>query len=210
MVGFNRRYSLFTEELTKVFRNRTTPALALYRVNAEKLNPTHWVYDPSEGGGRIVSELPHFIDYLIYVLNEKPRYISCKTIESSNTNLALDNFTTTIFFDQGSLGTIVYTSQGYRFFSKEYLEIHSGGITALLKDFKYLRIKGEGLSITRRRLLKAEKGHFEEIKKFINAIRGDVNVEHEAKIAFISTLTSLLAIKSAKKNGKLIKVNPHH
>ncbi len=207
MVGFNRRYSPFTEEITKVLRNRTSPALALYRVNAEKLDPTHWVYDPSEGGGRIVSELPHFIDYLIYVLNEKPRYISCKTIESSDTKLALDNFTTIIFFDQGSLGTIVYTSQGYRFFSKEYLEIHSGGITALLKDFKYLSIKGEGFSITRRRLLKAEKGHFEEIKKFINAVGGRANIEHETRLAFLSTLTSLLAVESARENGKIVEIS---
>jgi len=207
MVGFNRRYSPFTEEIVKVFKNRTTPALALYRVNAEKLDSTHWVYRPSEGGGRIVSELPHFIDYLIYVLDEKPRHISCKTIESSDTKLTLDNFTATIFFERGSIGTIVYTSQGHRFFSKEYLEIHSGGITAVLEDFKYLGIKGEGLSITRRKLLRAEKGHFEEIKRFINAIRGEINAEHETKLAFISTLVSLLAIKSAKENGKLFEID---
>jgi len=207
MVGFNRRYSPFTEEIVKVFKNRTMPALALYRVNAEKLDPAHWVYSPSEGGGRIVSELPHFIDYLVYVLGEKPRYISCKTIESGDTKLALDNFTVTILFEKGSIGTIVYTSQGYRFFSKEYLEIHSGGITAVLRDFKYLNIKGEGLSITRRELLRAEKGHFEEVKRFISAIRGEVNIENETKLALISTLVSLLAIKSARDNGKLLEIN---
>ena len=206
MVGFNRRYSPSTQEMVKVLKDRTTPALALYRVNAEKLDPTHWVYNLSEGGGRMVSELPHFIDYLIYVLNEKPRYISCKTIETGDTRLALDNFTTTIFFDRGSIGTIVYTSQGYRFFSKEYLEIHTGGITVMLKDFKHLSIKGEGLSITRRKLLKAEKGHFEEIKRFIEAIRGEIDIEHETKLAFISTLTSLLAVKSVKENSKLLEI----
>jgi len=79
----------------------------------------------------------------------------------------------------------------------------------VLRDFKYLNIKGEGLSITRRKLLRARKGHFEEVERFISAIRGEVNIENETKLALISTFASLLAIKSTRENGMPLEVNTY-
>ncbi|MEM4141243.1 MAG: bi-domain-containing oxidoreductase [Nitrososphaeria archaeon] len=206
MVGFNRRYSPFTRELLKYLANRHTPCLSFYRINAEKLDPTHWVYDPIEGGGRIISELPHFVDYLIYVVRKEPKQVSCKIIETSNNMLNMDNFLANLYFTDGSIGSILYTSQGSRFYSKEYFELHTEGVTAIIKDFKSFDIKSEIKNITRRSIFKAEKGHYEEITEFINALLNKQDLSHETEIALTSTVASLIAYKSAMKNGYILTI----
>ena len=42
--------------------------VSYYRVNAEKIPSDHWIYDTGQGGGRIISEACHFIDFLSYIL----------------------------------------------------------------------------------------------------------------------------------------------
>ena len=208
MVGFNRRYSSFTKEILEKTKNRQGKALALYRVNAEKLDPTHWVYDKREGGGRIVSELPHFIDYLIYTIGTIPTQITCKTIETKDTKAKRDNFITNIHFSDGSLGTILYTSQGSRFFPKEYYELHTEGMSIAIDDFKKISIRGDNIKIKRRKYLKREKGHANELQLFVNTITSGNDLSHETKTAFISTYISILANKSAAQGGQSINIEP--
>ena len=41
MVGFNRRHSPFTEEIKLNFKNRISPLISNYRINAEKIPNDH-------------------------------------------------------------------------------------------------------------------------------------------------------------------------
>ena len=89
MVGFNRRFAPFTKEIKTFFKNRVSPMIAYYRVNAENIPHDHWVYDKKEGNGRIISEACHFIDYLTYVIGSKPIEVvanSISTQKSQDTN----------------------------------------------------------------------------------------------------------------------------
>ena len=61
-VGFNRRFSPDAKRIKIKFKNRNTPLMIYYRVNAGKIPADHWVQDPEVGGGRIIGEVCHFIE----------------------------------------------------------------------------------------------------------------------------------------------------
>ena len=85
MVGFNRRHSPFTEEIKLNFKNRMSPLISNYRINAEKIPNDHWIYDKAEGGSRIISEACHFIDYISYVTNSKIVKVYATSIDKVTT-----------------------------------------------------------------------------------------------------------------------------
>ena len=42
------------------------PLAIHYRVNAGYISADHWVNDPEQGGGRILGEVCHFVDFLCF------------------------------------------------------------------------------------------------------------------------------------------------
>ena len=62
MVGFNRRFSPLTTKLKKAVGNN--PMTMLYRINAGAIPGDNWIQDLEIGGGRVLGEVCHFIDYL--------------------------------------------------------------------------------------------------------------------------------------------------
>ena len=66
-VGFNRRFAPYALELKKFLHSVNEPLIMNYRVNAGLLPQDHWLHDPVQGGGRIIGEGCHFIDFLSFV-----------------------------------------------------------------------------------------------------------------------------------------------
>ena len=64
MVGFNRRFAPLAQEVKAMLAGRTTPLVMTYRVNAGYIPEDHWVHDPEVGGGRLLGEVCHFIDFM--------------------------------------------------------------------------------------------------------------------------------------------------
>ena len=79
MVGFNRRFSPLTAKLKKAVGNN--PMTMLYRINAGAIPRDNWIQDLEIGGGRVLGEVCHFIDYLTY-LNENHMQINILLIVS--------------------------------------------------------------------------------------------------------------------------------
>ena len=72
MVGFNRRFAPMAVRM-KAFVDGFSEPLALhYRVNAGPHPADHWVNDPEQGGGRILGEVCHFMDFLIVPRGRAP------------------------------------------------------------------------------------------------------------------------------------------
>ena len=67
-------------------------------------------------------------------------------------------FTISLGFDDGSLATILYGSQGASRAGKERIEAHAGGVSITLDDFRRLVIVGRRRTRTERRR-SADKGH---------------------------------------------------
>ena len=77
MTGFNRRFAPMAQKMRAFLSNRHEPMAADYRINAGFIPLTHWLHDPEIGGGRIIGEGCHFVDFLTFLVGEVPS-ISCR------------------------------------------------------------------------------------------------------------------------------------
>src|SRR6266404_5252309 len=80
MVGYNRRFAPIAKEIKKRFDGRAGPMTIVYRVNAGQLPRDHWTHDAAEGGGRIIGEACHFIDFVQYLTGALPARVSAEAV----------------------------------------------------------------------------------------------------------------------------------
>jgi predicted dehydrogenase len=137
MVGFNRRYSPLARRASDFFAGRNYPLSMLYRVNAGRISKDHWIQDSIQGGGRIVGEVCHFVDLLIFLTGALPVSVFAESVSGKNEKTVdADSVLITLRFEDGSNGTIAYLSEGDRALAKERIEIYGGGRTFVLDDFR--------------------------------------------------------------------------
>lgn len=167
MVGFNRRFAPLTKQLMAFLGTREEPLFAHYRVNAGPLPLNHWLLDPSQGGGRLLGEGCHFIDYLTFLIGKPPISVITQSL-TDGTKRGQENLQVTLKFADGSLGTLTYLSNGDRSLPKERLEVFCGGKVAVLDDYRALDLTQNGHSRGFRG--NQDKGHRAAWQEFIQAI----------------------------------------
>ncbi|MGA1824622.1 MAG: Gfo/Idh/MocA family oxidoreductase [bacterium] len=140
----------------------------IYRVNAEVIPADSWIQDPMIGGGRIIGEVCHFVDFLTFINGSLPVSVYATAMQEPN-NLN-DVINISLSFQNGSIGNIAYFSNGDKNIPKEQIEIYANGCTAILKDFKRIIIYAHGRKKTKK-LLVQDKGQKEEVAQFIQAVR---------------------------------------
>lgn len=195
MVGFNRRFSPHATEARKVFASRTNPLVMLYRINAGRVPADHWVQDPHAGGGRIIGEVCHFVDYMQALCGALPTSVSAARIGRHSSGITDDQCSIVLSFGDGSIGTIVYTAEGHADLPKEYFEAHADGTSLTMHDFIETHVY-EG---SRRRSIntrKRDKGFADEMARFVQAIEagGPPPISFEQIEAV--TRACLLAVRS--------------
>lgn len=139
MVGFNRRFAPLAQRLAQFLTSRREPLFAHYRINAGYLPRTHWLHDSQQGGGRLVGEGCHFIDFLTFLVGAPPVRVCAHALPDDG-KYHQDNFSLTLTFPDGSLGVMDYLANGDRSFPKERLEIFCEGRVAVLDDFRTLTL----------------------------------------------------------------------
>ena len=164
-VGFNRRFAPMTADVQKLFEGRRTPLVMTYRINAGPIPRESWVHG-SEGGGRIIGEVCHFVDLLAAIAGAVPVAVEGNRPEGLDDSLAA-----TVRFADGSVGTILYATVGDPSLSKERVEIFGPGAVAVIDDFSALSITRGGK--TRRTKARQDKGQTELVRRFLAAARGD-------------------------------------
>ncbi len=142
-VGFNRRFSPLGKKLQAFFENRSEPLSMHYRVNAGYIPATHWVHDPLQGGGRIIGEACHFIDFLSFLAGGAPVSVHARALPD-NGKYCQDNVSMSFAFADGSIGVVDYLANGDKSFQKERLEVFCGGRIAVLDDFRSLELVRDG------------------------------------------------------------------
>jgi predicted dehydrogenase len=140
-----------------------------YRVNAGYISPDHWVHDPEQGGGRILGEVCHFVDLLIYLTGSLPTGVSAGRLPNSG-RYRDDNVVATLWFADGSLGTITYLANGDRKLPKERLEAFCGGTSAVLDNFRRLQVFRASKGLDSRDRFSQDKGHRAALDAFHQAI----------------------------------------
>jgi len=198
MTGFNRRFSPLALKIKSFFSDRCQPMLIRYRGNVGYRPPEHWLHDPADGGGVILGEACHYIDFCRWLADSPITNVDVKNLGSSDTKfIAEDNVTIDISFEDGSLAVINYVSNGAKGFGNESCEVHSDARSAVWEDFKYVKlVKNLGLPKTYKNRLLLKKGYHEEVDAFFNRIKQS----DSTKIEWLSSQldSSLAAIRAAK------------
>jgi polar amino acid transport system substrate-binding protein len=164
MLGFNRRFAPFSEKLKAGLSDG--PLAISYRINAGYMPADHWVHDPSVGGGRIVGEVCHFIDYCVFLTGSK--VISVSAVEMAGKNNQHDSISIQLSFANCSIASISYYSNGHKDVAKEYIEVFSSGIIGIIDDFKELKFSGRKTTV---QTMKQDKGHANGVRLFIDSLK---------------------------------------
>jgi predicted dehydrogenase len=170
MVGFNRRFAPLAIQMKEFIHGSRAPMLMHYRVNAGVLPLTHWLHDPQVGGGRIIGEGCHFIDFMTWLCGSLPVSGTIRALPDSD-RYREENAVLTIRFADGSLGTLEYLANGDPALPKEEVEAFSAGRAAFLHDFHSLETWQNGSHQTRTGGLRQDKGHAGSWEAFLEGVR---------------------------------------
>jgi predicted dehydrogenase/threonine dehydrogenase-like Zn-dependent dehydrogenase len=206
LVGFNRRFAPMSARLREFLEPVHEPLSIYYRVNAGLLPPGHWHYDPSQGGGRIVSEACHFIDYLTFLTGALPVLVLARALPGGG-RYREENVVLTVELADGSIGVIHYLANGGRSMPKERVEVFGGGRSAALDDFRRLELFSADRRVTLRAPLRQDKGHRREWEAFASAIRsgGPPPIPYD-EIFAVSLAT--LAAQESLRQGTPLRIEP--
>ncbi len=195
MVGFNRRFASMAIRMKTFLKQVGGPFTMHYRVNAGFVPPDHWVNDPEQGGGRLLGEVCHFIDFVSFLADARPIEVQASDVATSPQSSG-QNTLVQLEFADGSHATISYLVNGDRLYSKERVEVFGGGAVAVLEDFRRLELVRHGRRKEITTHFRQDKGHRAEVEVFFDAIRA----RRESPIPFSdivgTTLTTLRAAES--------------
>ncbi len=169
MVGFNRRFAPLAQRLYEFIQHHQEPLVASYRINAGSIPLTHWVQDPVQGGGRIIGEGCHFVDFLTFLVGTPPISVYAQALPDDG-RYREDNLVMVFTFANGSVGTVSYLANGDKAYPKERVEVFAGGRVAVLDDFRTLELVHQGKRQVIRSPLRQDKGHRLEWEAFSAAI----------------------------------------
>ena len=191
LVGFNRRFSALSVALKQHFEN-AGPLAITYRVNAGVVPKESWIQN-EEGGGRIVGEVCHFVDYLQFLTEAEP-------VEVFAYAASQDTLSMVIKLSDGSVGNLNYFATGDRSFPKERVEVYGGGRVAVLDDFRVLESWRDGKRKVTKRLTQ-DKGFDQELAAFVTATSAGATMPIAWRSLYLTTLTTL-KIEAALRSGQ--------
>lgn len=198
MVGFNRRFSLLSTELKK--RMGKGPMSMIYRINAGHIPGDTWIQDMEIGGGRIIGEACHFIDYLTWLNGSLPVSVFATALPDSGGHNDTVNINVT--FENGSTGVVAYYANGPKSMPKEYIEVFHNGSSAVINNFKELFFFGK--SKYKKKLLNLDKGQKNMVQQFLASIQnGKPLIPFEEIVAVTKTT---FAILESIQIGQVVKI----
>jgi predicted dehydrogenase len=190
MVGFNRRFAPMAVQMKQFLAEIHEPLAIHYRVNAGYIPTDHWTNDPEQGGGRILGEVCHFVDFLCFLAGACPIEVQAQTVGNPG-QYTMDNVIASFKFANGTFGTISYLANGDKSASKERVEVFGGGSVAILEDFRRLELVRNGRKQITRARWAQDKGHKAEMQVFVDALRRKIPPPIPFEQIIASTLTTL-------------------
>lgn len=201
MVGYNRRFAPIAQGVLKGLSDRSGPLAISYRVNAGRLPEDHWSLDDREGGGRILGEVCHFVDFVQYLTGSSPRSVYAAGIAAPAAK-SDDSVSITIVMNDGSLASIVYAAGGDASVSKERIEVFCDGMIGTIEDFK----SGDLVRSGRRRKIgggSQDKGHAAELEAFLSAVRTGAEPPISFESLVCTTMTTFAILESLRSGSSV-------
>ena len=178
-----------------------------YRVNAGFIPEDHWVHDLEVGGGRLLGEVCHFIDFLHYMTGSEAVSVQVSTITGECGKYRHDdNLAITLSFGDGSVGTILYTAKGPKSYSRERFEVFCEDSAAVIEDFRLGAVVQGGRS---RKINKfsMDMGYQGELAFFTQAT-GDPAGFQKLFDSYAASTVATLKAAEALKTGETIRISP--
>ncbi len=197
MVGYNRRFSPLAQKLREAVKRLAGPLVINYRVNAGPIPKDHWI-QTAQGGGRVIGEVCHFVDFMQYLTASAPCVVHAVAVTANDARVPdADNIVVSLTFEDGSIGQITYVACGDRGLNKERIEVFGGGQSVVIDDFR----SGEWYFAGSCRKLRLQgKGHKEEVEAFLAAIEGALPSPISV-LSLVATSMATLAIHDALRTG---------
>jgi predicted dehydrogenase len=201
-VGFNRRFSPLAAALREGLPAGAARAIT-YRVNAGPIPPDSWIHDPEEGGGRIIGEVCHFVDFAQFLTGDAPVEVFAYSVGGREGSLH-DTVTIALRFGNGSVASINYFATGDKSFPKERIEVFAGGTLGILDDFRELIVSRNGTR-TRKRKLSQDKGFDQEIEAFLRSVREGISPPIPLD-SLVTTTRATFAIEESLRSGAPVPI----
>jgi predicted dehydrogenase len=170
MVGFNRRFAPVTRRMKELLATQSGPKAVVLTMNAGFIPADHWTQDPATGGGRIIGEACHFIDLARHLVGSPIESVSSSFMGQPGPSSPADSATISLRFEDGSIATVNYLSNGSKKFPKERVEVFSGGRVLVNDNFRTLKAYGWP-GVRTMRLRNQDKGHAAGVAAFVEAVR---------------------------------------
>lgn len=199
-LGFNRRFSRAAELVKAHFASVKAPLLVSHRFNALAIPEDHWIQDPDRGGGRLVGEACHALDFAVFLTGSRIARVVAESIApGGSSGAAEDQATIVARLEDGAQVTVVYAAGGDRGIPKERIEIFGGGRAAVVDDFRTVTLAKGGRGRTYR-LGARDKGHEAAVLHFLDAVRAGGPVPIPLSQILNVSAAALCAVASLK-NG---------
>ncbi|MGB3478374.1 MAG: Gfo/Idh/MocA family oxidoreductase, partial [bacterium] len=196
-IGFNRRFAPLTMEAKSFMGDKVVPYIINYRINAGNLPQDHWLLDIKQGGGRVIGEVCHFVDYISYFAAAPLKSVYAQSFGGSN-----DNIIATLEYDDGSLGSISYFAVGDPDFPKERIEIFGDEKVCVIDDFSSAVFSNAGKQTKTK--ISQDKGYKDEIQAFLDAVRKGKKSPISFKNIVETTLVSFLINESIRTRKPIV------
>ncbi len=174
MIGFNRRFAPLIRDLKDELKLLNASKTIIMTINAGQIDKSHWIHDPTVGGGRLIGEACHFIDLAIHLSGSKIIEYSINRTEPKLSTEVCDNFIINLKFEDGSICQINYLTHGSKIFPKERIEVFCEGRIYQINNFLNLIIWNKG-GRKKRSTWRQDKGQKALVKAFSGSLRASNN-----------------------------------
>jgi len=198
MVGFNRRFAPATVWALQALGSNRAGLRITHRVNAGARPAHHWLLDLDTGGGRLLGEACHFIDYACFLADAAPRSIEARALDASGEH-GHQSFHIEIAFTNGATAGIDYLSGGDASLAKERIEIHRSGLSIVIDDFRSASLHRGGKRVATKAWRGRDKGHTAEVRAFLEAVRAGARTPIPEEESLRSTAMTLAAAMSLRE-----------
>jgi predicted dehydrogenase len=199
-VGFNRRHAELSRTLKTFIHARDAPKELHLRVAAGPLPAGHWLNDLDEGGGRLLGEGCHFVDFACWFMGSLPEQLTCQCPGLGVPMAAAQRFVLTMTFARDSIATVSYGSESAVGVGKEWFEAHSGGRSATLDDFREVVLMDGGRR-RRHRDRRRDKGHVAQFRALRSRLASGEPIESPDHLDTMGV--TLAALRSAESAGTI-------
>lgn len=206
-VGFNRRFAPLVAEMKKPYASRLSPLVMSCRVHAGGVDASSWYADAGEGS-RFEGEAGHFIDLFNAICGCRPVTVHAASIRPTQpTRDDLENIAVTVTYEDGSIGNLMYLTQGGGKLPKELLEVHGAGQSVVLDNFEQVR----HYTATRKSRSRAgamNKGQAAELNAFVAALQsgGPMPIPFDD---LLDTTVATLAVSDSLRQGRAVSLSEY-